>query len=54
MTKITDRKNLAAVKLAMADKYDALSKCARSLVKQREFAHNAQRYRAQSVKLAGK
>ena len=54
MTKVSDRKNLVAVKVALADKYQSLAKCAKSKGKQQEYLHNADKYRAQAVKLGRK
>lgn len=54
MTKIADRDNLAAVKQALAAKYESLAKSASSQVKRRAFVHNAEKYREQAAKLTSK
>ena len=52
MTMIVDRKNLATVKLALADKYETLARSAKSQVKQSTFSHKAKKYRKQATEMA--
>ena len=54
MKEIVERKNLATVKLAMADKYARLAKSAKSQLKQRKFLHNSNKYRQQAAELTSK
>ena len=54
MTMIVDRKNLATVKLALADKYEILARSAKSQVKQSTFSHKAKKYRKQGTEMTSK
>jgi hypothetical protein len=51
MSKVSVPKNLEAVKRALADKYQSLAKSAKSKDKQKEYLHNAEKYRSQAEKL---
>ena len=54
MNKSGKIENLQKVKLALAAKYESLASIAGSVVKQRQFLHNAAKYRQQAARLAGK
>jgi hypothetical protein len=47
------KEHLQKVKLALAAKYESLARISGSVVKQRQFLHNADRYRQQAARLAG-
>lgn len=53
MSKSNDRSKLAAVKLALAEKYLWLAQVAKSHDKRREFSYNAKKYRQQAARLSG-
>ena len=53
MSKSATKENLQKVKLALAAKYESLARISGSVVKQRQFLHNAERYRQQAARLAG-
>ena len=54
MTKTADQANLAAVKQALAAKYESWANSASSQVKRRAFLHNAEKYRRQGARLTTK
>jgi hypothetical protein len=53
MNKTEKCEHLQKVKLALAAKYESLARISGSVVKQRQFLHNAERYRRQAKRLAG-